>query len=404
MSHLYDQSPLGKGFTLDSFGRLKISQPFTLFDSQNRYKVSGDFSNVTSNGNVTYNANTSTVKLNINQASGDKVYYETKRVMPYQPGKALQVLQTFNFNSAKANLRQRAGYFSTQNGFFLEQDSSNVCLVKRAYVTGNVVESKVTQSTWNQDKLDGTGVSGYTLDLSKSQILFSEYEWLGVGSVRMGFVIDGKFIIAHQFDHANKANSTYTTTATLPVRYEIENTGTTASNSSLEQICVSVISNGGYERFTEAWSATRTTEISSVAAASGYAPVVAIRMSSGRTDSVILPSDINITGDGNGSIYEYALIRNATITGGTWIVHSESNGNLEYNSNATSMSGGTVVQAGIFVSTTQSAGVAASLGEFRFDLQIGRDQTPTSESITLAVRHLNTGGTVYGSLGWLDLV
>lgn len=404
MSHLYDQSPLGKGFSLDMFGRLKTGEAFTIFDSQNRYKVSEDFSNSTTNGNVTYNANTSSIKLNVNQASGDKVYYETKKVFPYQPGKSLQVLQTFNFNSAKANLRQRAGYFSTQNGFFLEQDGSNICLVKRSYVTGSVIETKVTQSTWNQDKLDGTGVSGFTLDLSKAQLMFSEYEWLGVGSVRMGFAIDGKFIIAHQFDHANRTSSTYITTATLPVRYEIENTGTTASNSALEQICTTVISNGGYERLTEAWTATRTTGISSVGVASGYAPIVSIRLASDRTDAVILPSDIHVTGDGNGSIYEYALIRNATITGGVWVVHTESNGNIEYNSNATSMSGGTVVQAGIFVSTTQSAGQAASLGEFRFDLQLGRDQTPTSDTITLSIRHLNTGGTVYGSLGWIDLV
>ena len=104
MSHLYDQSPLGKGFTLDMFGRLKTGEAFTMFDSQNRYKVSEDFSNSTTNGNVTYNANTSSIKLNVNQASGDKVYYETKKVFPYQPGKSLQVLQTFNFNSAKANL------------------------------------------------------------------------------------------------------------------------------------------------------------------------------------------------------------------------------------------------------------------------------------------------------------
>lgn len=404
MSHLYDPSPIGKGFSRDLFDRLKVSQPFTIFDSQNRYKLSGDFSNVAVNGNVTYSNNISCALLNIGTSSGDKVYYESKRIMPYQPGKALQVLQTFVFDTAKANLRQRVGYFSTDNGFFLEQTDGTINLVKRSNVTGTITETRVPQSSWNKDTLQGNGPSGFTLDLTKAQIFFTEYEWLGVGSVRAGFAIDGQFVIAHQFDHANKANATYITTASLPVRYEIENVGLTSTNSSLKQICATVISNGGYERRTETWTATRTAGIASTSVAAGYAPIVSIRLASGRTDSVILPSDINITGDGQGAVYEYALIRNANISGGSWITHTPSNGNTEYNANAASMSGGVVVQAGIFASSNQSAGTLASLGEFRFDLQLGRDILGNSDTMTLAVRHLATGGTVYGNLGWLDLL
>lgn len=404
MSHLYDQSPLGKGFTLDMFGRLKIADAFTIFDSQNRYKISGDYSNVTVNGNVTYSVTESAAELNVNTSSGDKVFYETKRVFPYQPGKSLQVLQTFTLNPPKANLRQRAGYFSIDNGIYLEQDGNTVSFVKRSNTTGTITETRVPQSSWNKDTLQGTGPSGFNLDLSKSQILFSEYEWLGVGSVRVGFAIDGKFIIAHQFDHANKITSTYMTTASLPIRYEVENIGITSSNSTLKQICATVISNGGYERRTETWSATRTSGIASTSVATGFAPVVAIRMANTRLDSVILPSDINITGDGQGAVYEYALIKNANISGGSWVVHTPSTGNTEYNTTATTMTGGTIIQTGIFASSNQAVGVIASLGDFRFDLQLGRDQVGNSDTITLAVRHLAVGGTIYGSLGWLDLL
>ena len=406
MSHLYDQSPLGKGFSMDMFGRLKIAQPFTIFDSMNRYKLSGDFSNVIVDGSVTYNANLSAALLNVTSNSGSKVYYETKRIMPYQPGKALQILQTFNFADAKANLRQRAGYFSNTNGFFLEQDSSSVYLVKRSFSTGALVETKIPQSQWNKDLLNGTGPSGYTLDLSKAQILFTEIEWLGVGSVRMGFVIDGQFVIAHQFDHSNRTKNTYITTASLPIRYEIENTGTTNFSSNLAQICATVISNGGYERKTESWTATRTYGIVPTVAPS-WAPVVSIRMAPGRTDSVILPLDLSITGDGNNTVYEWALLRNANVQGGAWETHVDSSGNTQFKSNATSIVSGTGVQiqSGIFSSTAQSAGAFSELGDFRFDLQLGRDQNEVSDTVTLAIRYLTgTAGTAYGSIGWNDLL
>lgn len=407
MSHLYDQSPLGKGFSGDLFGRLKVSNGFTVFDSQNRYKISGDFANITTDASITYNGAASLVNLNVSANANSKVYYETKRIFPYQPGKSQQVLQTFVFNSSKANLRQRAGYFTTDNGFYLEQDSANVYLVRRSNSSGTITETRVAQSDWNQDALQGTGVSGYTLDLSKSQILWSEYEWLGVGSVKIGFAIDGKFIEVHQFNHANNLDTTYMGTASLPVRFEIENTGNTTLPSTLKQICATVISNGGYERYTEAWRTTRTSSISSVASASGWAPIVSIRLSSNRMDSVILPSDLSIVGDGNNIVYEWALLRNANIEGGAWLTHTPSNGNTEYNANATSLAGGTVVQSGMFTSTTQSTGSAVSLGEFRFDLQLGRDlETPrNSDTMTLAIRHLTAGGgKCFGSLGWLDLV
>lgn len=405
MSHLYDPSPLGKGFSGDLFGRLKVSDPTTLFDTRNRYKLSDDFSAVSVNGTVTNEANISAAVLNITTNSGDKVYYETKRVFPYQPGKSLQVLQTFVMDEPKSNLRQRAGYFSTENGVFLEQESlGEPTLVLRSKSTGEVLENRIPQSTWNVDKLDGTGPSGFTLDLTKAQIFFTEYEWLGVGSVRTGFAIDGIFVIAHQFNHANRIDKTYMTTATLPIRYEIENIGITDSNSQMLQICATVISNGGYERKTETWSATRTTGIASVAASSGWAPVVSLRMKSGRTDGVIVPADLSITAGGNNAVYEYALIRNATITGGSWLTHIPSGGNTEYNANCTSMTGGITVQSGLFSSTTQSQGGVIELGDFRWDLQLGRTQAGVSDTITLAIRHLSVGGTAFGTLGWRDLV
>jgi hypothetical protein len=386
------------------FGRVKVSDALTIFDSQHRYKASGDYSDeIVGTASVSYNANQSSELLTIGTASGDKLTRESKRIFPYQPGKSLQVMQTFVFSPAKTNLRQRAGYFSRTNGYYLELDGTQLAFVRRSSISGEVLETKVLQSEWNVDKLDGTGPSDVALDISKAQIMFSEYEWLGAGSVRLGFAIDGNFIVAHQFNHANIVDSVYITTASLPIRYEIENIGVTSSSSSMKQICATVISNGGYTRRTEAWSAART---STVNVSSDFYPLVSIRMTDGRTDSVIIPSAVSILPIAQGN-YEWALIRNATITGGTWTTHTPSTGNVQYNIDATSMTGGTVVVEGLMSSSNQ-ANTAINLDDslLRFDLQLGRTNsaTPVSDTLTLAIRSLGGTQSAIGSISWSDLL
>ena len=308
-------------------------------------------------------------------------------------------MQTFVFAPPKTNLRQRAGYFSRQNGFYLEQDGNNIYFVKRSYTTGQVVETRIPQSQWNIDPLDGSGPSDIVLDLTKAQILFSEYEWLGVGSVRLGFAIDGYFIICHQFDHANHIDSVYMTTATLPVRYEIENLGTTTSASTMKQVCISVISNGGYFKS----SKTHTVLRSSATVGTSYYPLIAIRMASGRTDSVIVPGLINLfptTADD----FEWALIKNPTsVTGGSWLTHSALN--VEYNISATSMVDGEHMLEGFFgatnQTTTEEGGNAAN---FAFQLGRTNSDTPVSDVYVLSVKAVTGTGNVKSSLGWFDLL
>lgn len=393
-------------FRVDMFGRTKVSDAFTMFDSQHRYKDSGDFSDETSGtATVSYLPNESTALLTIGTASGDKITRESRRVFAYQPGKSLQVMQTFVFAPPKSGLRQRAGYFSRQNGVFLEQDGFSAYIVIRSFVTGQVVDLRIPQSQWNVDPLDGSGPTDLVLDLTKAQIFITEYEWLGAGSIRVGFMINGVFITAHQFNHANLISSVYITTATLPVRYEIENTAATASTSAMRQICVSVISNGGYQRTTEDWTAARTT---SVNISTDLYPIVAIRLATGRTDAVIIPASLSVLPTAQGN-YQYALVKNpSALTGGSWATHTASTGNVEYNISATAMTGGSIVFEGLLSSSNQASS-AINLGNSditRFDLQLGRTNatTPVSDVVVLAVRSLGGTQGCIGSLSWNDLV
>lgn len=391
----YPSGPAG-----DAFGRMRTSQPVTLFDSQSRYQDSGNFDTSTSgSGSTSYSADASTTSLTITTTSGDEVIRESLRVFPYQPGKSLLVMNTFVFDAAKTNLRQRVGYFGAENGVYLEQDDDTIYMVMRSDVTGSVVNTRVAQSSWNGDTFDGNGASGITLDLTKSQILWQDFEWLGVGSVRCGFVIDGQLIVAHTFHNANVNDAVYMTTAILPIRYEITATGTVASGSTLKQICSTVISEGGYQEKAIKQVARMTTDTS---VGTSFEPLVTIRLASDRLDSVILPAGIPVLPSGtNPDNYEIAIIKNATLTGASY--NTTDFANFDYDVTASALTGGTIVHVEYISGTNQSASGIGTTFDYNFALQLGRTIAGTSDTLTLAARVFAGNNDIIGSFEVYDL-
>jgi hypothetical protein len=387
------------GTALDAFGRLRVSEPFTLFDSAHRYQDNGLFDTATTGtASAVYATDTSTVALNVSTGSGDQVIRETKRVFPYQPGKSLLILNTFVMNEAKTGLRQRVGYFGAENGIFIEQDGTTINLVKRSYITGSVVDTKIAKANWNGDKLDGNGGSGFTLDLTKSQIFWVDIEWLGVGSVRCGFIINGIYIVCHTFHHANLLDSVYMTTATLPIRYEITNTAATASASLLKQVCSTVVSEGGYEKKVAPLVARMTAETT---VGTSFEPLITIRLASDRLDAVILLNKYSVLGLTTDT-FEYALIKNATLTGASF--DTTTFNSVDFDVAATAMSGGTILRAEYLESTNQSSPQLDVNGGYNFGLQLGRTIGGTSDTLTVAARVLSGTGDAIATMEFYDLL
>jgi hypothetical protein len=85
---------------------------------------------------------------------------------------------------------------------------------------------KVPQNQWNIDKLDGTGASGYSLDISKMQMAYIDYTWYGAGHIRFGFRgVNGEIVYCHRMPNNNVNHSAYMRSGNLPARFEIENYG-----------------------------------------------------------------------------------------------------------------------------------------------------------------------------------
>jgi hypothetical protein len=388
------------GGAIDAFGRARSSSPYTLFDSQNRYEKNDLFAETTTGAaNVSYTANASTVNLNVTGASGDEVVRQTYRSFPYQPGKSLLVMNTFVMPTASANQRIRIGYFNTQNGVFLERDGADVYITRRTYVSGAAVDTRVAQADWNGDRLNGAGDSGFTLDLTKAQIFWEDFEWLGVGSVRCGFIINGEYVVCHTFQNANNLTDVYMTTAILPVRYEITNTGA-STGATLKQICSTVISEGGYEKKVALNVARMTTANSSIGTT--FVPLVSIRLASGRTGAVVVPDGYSVLPTAaSPTTFEVVLVKNPTLTGASWGATDSTN--VERDLSATSYTGGTIVQQQFVLSSTQSSTVIAGSGDYNWDLQLGATIGGTSDIYTLAVRNLSGTHTAIGALSFWDL-
>jgi hypothetical protein len=387
------------GTALDAFGRFRVSAPFTLFDSAHRYQDNGLFDTATTGtASAVHATDTSTVALNVSTGSGDQVIRETKRVFPYQPGKSLLILNTFVMNEAKTGLRQRVGYFGAENGIFIEQDGTTINLVKRSYITGSAVDTKIAKANWNGDKLDGNGESGFTLDLTKSQIFWVDIEWLGVGSVRCGFVINGRYVVCHTFHHANLLDSVYMTTAILPIRYEITNTAATASASVLKQVCSTVISEGGYEKRVAPLVARMTAETT---VGTSFEPLITIRLASDRLDAVVLLNKYSVLGL-TSDIFEYALIKNATLTGASF--DTTTFNSVDFDVAATAMSSGTILRAEYLASTNQASPQLDVNGDYNFGLQLGRTIGGTSDTLTVAARVLSGTGDAIATMEFYDLL
>lgn len=387
----------------DAFGRLRVAEPHTLFDSSFLY---GDDSrnwnsNITGSGTATHVANLTQISMTVTGNAGDKVIRETKKVFKYQPGKSLLTLSSFVMSAPTSGLRQRVGYFDVRNGHFLEANNTTLYFVERTNITSTPTDIAVPQNEWNVDKLDGTGESGLSVNVANSQIFWTDTEWLGVGSVRCGFVIDGQFIVSHVFHHANKKPSAYMSTATLPLRLEIENTTTNGVTSTLNHICNSVMSEAGYTP-SVATRAVSTPLTGTNLSQSAFTPLIAIRLKANRENAVVIPNIVTAWGLQNFP-FIYRLSMNETVANGTW-TSAGTESAVEYNISATDISGGDVLMEGIFGGGTIGSPLTLDLHGLNSSYQLRRRLDGTRETLVVSVLATTNNDDAIASLTWEEIL
>ena len=329
-------------YSLDAFGKLRVSNPYTLLDIKFPGQLIGtsDFLDnnllvcFDSSGN--YSADVSgNGYLTIRGDGSGHFISQSRKYCVYQPGKSLLIMMSGvimpqdNLGNYISGFTGRIGYYSNNtyynldntvvyNGFFYQYNSSG-CSINH-YNKGNL-ENIYLQTDWNLDTMDGNGPSRLNLDFSKTQLFMMDFEWLGVGRIRFGFFAYGRIHYCHQITNINILNEPYTSNINLPLRYELIGTGT--NEAILKQICSTAISEGGYSPIGRPFGFSSAIGKS---VSSTEIPILALRGDTGGNNYYhqnILPMDINIidstTNNVNMWIIRLYLGSNTSKIGATWI-------------------------------------------------------------------------------------
>jgi len=392
---------------VDAFGRQRVSNPVTLFDSQQQYdkgrlyweeKISGSAS-------TAHLPNESSVELTVTANASDAVIRQTREYFRYQPGKSQEILMTADFGAPVSGVYKRYGYYDDENGVYWQQGADGVYSVGlRSFVTGSAVDTLVPQTGWNVDKMNGVGgsdnPSGLTLDGAKSQILIIDLQWLSVGTVRVGLEYNGILYHIHNFHHANIINGPYMTTANLPCRYEIGTDGT--NGGTFQTICSSVISEGGFEMDRGIkFSATNGPSFISVTT---RRPIMSFRPKAtfnGITNrGIIIPNGMDFFSLNKACFFE--IVYGGTLTGASFSsVNDDSI--TEFDVAATAITGGIVLKTKSTDKKAEAVSDVTNRFPLTLDINGAHPTAPYTDCFTLVATTLETATNVIMSAAWAEL-
>lgn len=386
----------------DAFGRLRTSNPETLFDSKQLFDnqpLFWDDQEVSGSGTgSSHSTATASTTITVGATTAGKRVRQTFQRFNYQPGKSQLILMTGTVSSSGGGtgITRAMGYFDDNNGVYFQDDEGAVKACIRTSTSGSPVDTKVAQADWNIDPLDGTGPSGLTLDATKSQIGIWDLEWLGVGRVRVGFAINGQFVYCHEFNHSNVSTGVYMSTPNLPLRYEIENDGAGAA-SGLECICSTVMSEGG----TQTIGILRHADsgaLSSLASGTNYA-MLGIRLKSTHLGATINIESLSAIATTPNDAAHWELILNPTVAG-TFTYADETNSAVQIARGAltNTVTGGTKLTGGFFSTALPPT---LTIPNAR---RLGSTISGTPDTIVLVVTPITNNITVDTALTWRELL
>lgn len=387
----------------DAFSRLRVSEPYTLFDSKLLYDkqpLLWDELEVSGSGtSCDYSSNEAMVSLNVSDNVPGKVVRQTFARFNYQPGKSQLVMISGIIGGNNIDIVKCIGQFDDNNGIFFKSNQDDYYIVKRSSTSGSPIDLEIPQSEWNKNKLDIH--SALTVDFNKAQVFYVNYEWLGLGDISCGLVIGNKMIELHQFRHANKSTLVSMSKPNLPIRYEIENLGS-GQEDSIKAVCSTVISEGGQANSGYIYAIDRGSLPISISVSSILYPVISIRLKSGRESANVFIENINIIATDNNVIFRWGLYLNPTFSGTALTYVDSYTKNFEYCStslNTTSISGGILLQSGYGIGTDVSINTSSLAAK----LSLGTYINGTPNVIVLAIQRLdNQTNTFYAGMSIRD--
>jgi len=380
-------------FTKDAFGRERVSQPYTQWGSKllgdNRAILWDDVEVSGGGTDSTYNINKSSVTLSVSDATAGRRVRQSKQRFDYQSAKSHQVFATTTFGTPVAGISRKVGYFDDKNGIFVDITDTDISIKRRSYTTGSAVDEVKQQAEWNLFR-------DLYLNPENSLIIEIDFEWLGVGSIRVGFINNGQPTYVLQWNHANSAAGVYMTTPNLPIRYEIENDGTGPA-ADLECICSSVSSEGGIELVGHTRELTTVpTHVDANDANTTYA-VVGYKLKSTHLDNVVKVLSLSVINEQSGA-FRWALLLNPTVAD-TFTYSDVANAPIQaaYGATANTVTGGYPI-IGDLVPSGGAGGGAGSKSTYSNLLYPGSTVAGVPDEIVLCATPLSANADIQGTV------
>jgi len=374
-----------KGY--DRFGRLRVSQPELLFESNLTFDSQPTSWGLitTLGGSGTYLSNESSYELAVTTAAGASAARQTHQYFTYFPGVGYLMMMTGVLGPKKANLASRIGYFDVNDGIFFENNNGVTYVTLRSSTSGVAQDTQVAQANWNLDPLDGTGPSRLILDTSKTQIWAFDFSWLGVGGVRCSVIIGQQVINVHEFVETNVIDKVYMRSPNLPIRYEITNLDVTESPSSMKQICSSILKEGLGEL--TARSRTINNETTTRAITTTERPIASIRLKDAYKRSKLILNNFSVYIPQSVDVL-VKLIYNGSLTGDSWV---DSTDIAQKDVSATAITGGSVIFSQYIKNTNQSSAISINIPETKEIISARADGT--RDVLSVVVQTLAQTGT-----------
>lgn len=434
--------------TEDATGATRISTCINLFNAQFRYDAQPIlFSNLITQtdaidgdastgfvGTVAHNVNPAAVVLNtfypgtdplppfFPYPSDQHVIYQSKPYMPYQAdsilviniGGILRTVAAVDYNVA------RIGYYDDVNdkditadiggsGVYFQVDAAGIVSIgRRTFNTGTQVDTLVAQSAWNLDTLDGTGSSGYTLDITKTQIFYFDIEMNG-GRIRYGFNIQGTVTYVHQLLVTNTLAEATLFNYSLPIRAELINSspgGDTIvqgeAQMEIYSTSVDLCGNSNLTSPTYPFNYTINSELDcpKILNTSGqHRPLISIRLNPTKSRATIWPKRIDIDGE-TGSVVLWRLILNPTGLTPTWVdVSTKSFAQYSIIDNDVTIGTDSVVIASGYMSTLFTSDVQDLFTTYGLHASI---DGATPDVLSLTVEYVKGNSRTRGTITWVE--
>ena len=389
--------------SIDAFGKWRVSNPTTLFNNK-QIVDSGSFYydiKTTTGATVTWNSGSADSTLKVTSTSGSRAIKQTKRIFVYQPGKSQQIICTGKFGNRVDGIKKSFGSFDDDNGYFFQMSGSSFGVVLRKTINGVRTDTFISQSTWNLDKMNGSGPSGNILDTTKAQIYTMDYEWLGIGRIRYGVVQKGILIYVHEITNYNSLDTVYLRNPNLPIRHEISTHKNTTTGSLMTQICSTVISEGGFNDTGK--RVVVTSNNGATIGSSEYGAVLFVRYNSSTSKCAqIIPEQLDLLiKPGNSSTFagRWELLVNPTVTNA--VTYNNVSGSVVTQVGVVA-AGNVITNPGTVIATGYFAGTSANSVAQMIVLDpyygLGRKIDNTSDILAVGIKTFDNTYTVYPSL------